>query len=404
MSKYDFAKLRAVPVQLTLYRNEPHFIFQDALGLSPETYIPERLRTILIACNGSNTVQAMCQIYQLNHNEQIPEAEVEHWLNCLDKAYLLENDQTDTVRKKAIAEFRAQPYRLPTIAGRGYAAEPQALRRELQDYIDKAPKTDQLSEGVGLISPHIDYYRGGPVYAQVWQRMAKLARQAECVIILGTDHHSPTPGQMTLTRQDYATPFGVLPTDQSVVDALVDELGEDDLFVDELHHRIEWSIELPAVWLHFIRDGQPCPIVPILCGSIDHFGFNDQKPADDDRLNTFIDTLKKATAGKQVLVVASGDLAHLGPAFDGAPIDKPGFTRIKIDDDRLLAPIFAGDADGFYDVIRQDKASRNVCGTSPFYLAMKIMGNVQGEFVSYDRCPADYQSTSFVSVCGVTFK
>jgi hypothetical protein len=34
---------------------------------------------------------------------------------------------------------------------------------------------------------------------------------------------------------------------------------------------------------------------------------------------------------------------------------------------------------------------------------MKMMGPVTGEMVSYDRCLADEQGTSFVSVCGVTF-
>ncbi|MEM7031193.1 MAG: AmmeMemoRadiSam system protein B [Chloroflexota bacterium] len=403
MSKYDYAKLRPIQVHRMVHEGVPIFVFQDRLDLGPQTVVPQALGPVLAACDGDNTVTAMCQQFRLHTGQTIQEDDVEHWLARLDDAYLLDNERATQAKEDILTRYRKQPYRPPTIAGRGYPADPQALRQAFQQYIDQASQTDELETGYGLVSPHIDYFRGGHVYAQVWKRVAKLAREAECVIILGTDHNSPIPGEMTLTRQDYATPFGVLPTDQTVVDAIVAALPDEDLFASELHHRSEWSIELPAVWLHFIRDGEACPIVPILCGSFYDFVMNGRKPAQDARLNTLIDTVKQATAGRKILVVASGDLAHIGPEFGGDPIDQAGHEQLKRDDDQLLNPVYAGDADAFFEVIRAEQDSRNVCGTSPIYLAMKIMGDVQGEIVAYDRCSADDQDTSYVSVCGVTF-
>jgi hypothetical protein len=44
---------------------------------------------------------------------------------------------------------------------------------------------------------------------------------------------------------------------------------------------------------------------------------------------------------------------------------------------------------------------RNICGLSPFYFTLKLLGQTQGRLIAYDRCPADMNRTSFVSVCGM---
>ena len=72
---------------------------------------------------------------------------------------------------------------------------------------------------------------------------------ADLAIIFGTDH-SGGLGKVTPTRQSYATPYGVLPTANGIVDRLADALGEEEAFAEELHHRKEHSIELASVWLH----------------------------------------------------------------------------------------------------------------------------------------------------------
>lgn len=376
----------------------------DPLALSPQmACLPQALGYVLALFNGQRTVEEVQQLVRQETGLFMAREHIENLLSQLDSVYILDNDRSAMAKAKAIKTFRAQPYRKPASAGRSYAAGPDDLRQELQGYINQSEPIEEINSGLGLISPHIDYMRGGPVYARAWQRAARLAREAECVIVFGTDHNSILPSQLTLTRQDYATPFGILPTDQTVVDALVDVLGEQDIFAEELHHCQEWSIELVITWLHFIRNGESCALVPILCGSFQHFIGNGGQPAEDKRLNAAIAAIKQATAGRRTLVVASGDLAHLGPAFNTAPIQAKDYARIKTDDDSMLSPIYAGDPDAFFEIIRRRKGKRNVCGTSPFYLALKLMGDVQGELTSYDRCPADPDHTSYVSVCGMVF-
>ncbi|HMN58850.1 MAG TPA: AmmeMemoRadiSam system protein B, partial [Anaerolinea sp.] len=86
----------------------------------------------------------------------------------------------------------------------------------------------------GILSPHIDYERGGFVYARVWAEAALSARKVQQVILLGTDHFSEN-SPFSLTHLDYSTPLGQLPTDQALVDACARILGERRAFEGELH-------------------------------------------------------------------------------------------------------------------------------------------------------------------------
>jgi AmmeMemoRadiSam system protein B len=270
-----------------------------------------------------------------------------------------------------------------------------------------APPIAAPSSIRGLVSPHIDYARGGPVYAQVWQQAAEAVRAVDLAVILGTDHYGGE-GAITLTRQHYATPYGQLTTERDVVDALVKVLGKETAFLEELHHRTEHSIELAAVWLHHMRGGEPCDTVPILCGSFRHH-IEGRAPANDTAIDSLVDAFWRAAQGRRVLIVAAADLAHVGPAFGGRPIDMLGRAQLQATDRDLIDQVCSGDAEGFLDQARQTLDRNNVCGIPPLYIALRLLqadrrySSVQGDLVAYDRCPADEQSTSLVSICGIVF-
>jgi AmmeMemoRadiSam system protein B len=230
-----------------------------------------------------------------------------------------------------------------------------------------------------------------------------MVEAADLVVLLGTDHYGPDGG-LTLTHQHYSTPFGVLPTATEVVDALAGAMGHDEAFGEELHHRSEHSIELAAVWLHHMRGGQPCELVPILCGSFSHFVRAEADPEHDPTMIALIDTLRQATAGRRVLVVASADLSHVGPAFGGVAQGLVERARLRAADDELIERMCAGDAQGLFTAIRRDGDRRNVCGLPPIYVALRMLSPVLGEPVAYDRCPADANGTSLVSICGILFQ
>jgi AmmeMemoRadiSam system protein B len=254
-----------------------------------------------------------------------------------------------------------------------------------------------------LVTPHIDYQRGGLVYARVWKRAAQMVRAAQVVVVLGTDHLG-RDGQITLTRQSYSTPFGVLPTAQDVVDALEQGMGAERAFAEELHHRSEHSIELAAVWLHHIRGGQPCELVPILCGSFDKFLSSGSELERHPEIGPMLRVLRETVSTRRAIVVAAGDLSHIGPAFGGRPVDFVGRARLRAFDDQLIHRVCEGDPQGFLSVNAGQGSGNNVCGVSVIYLALQTLSPVRGEQVAYDLCPADERGTSLVSICGLVLR
>src|SRR5205823_6661922 len=74
--------------------------------------------------------------------------------------------------------------------------------------------------------------------------------------------------RFTLTRKDFQTPLGIVPTDQEYIDRLVGHFGG-GLFDDEwLAHLPEHSIELEVVLLQYLNLGRrPIRIVPLVVGS-----------------------------------------------------------------------------------------------------------------------------------------
>lgn len=294
--------------------------------------------------------------------------------------------------------------RQPLCAGGVYPTHPAALKRALNHYLAQTqPAAKATPYMTGIISPHIDYARGGNVYAKAWQAAAPLAQSANLAVILGTDHRSADP--FTLTKQHYATPYGILPTHLPTVNGLAESIGERAAFRGEYRHAHEHSLELPLVWLHHMRQGQPCEVVPILVGALGRYDAN-VSPASRAFVHNFLSALRTLTQGRRTIVIASGDLSHVGPAFDGAALSHADKTALKAEDEALLAHIHTGNAEGFYADIARHQNKNNVCGTTPIYLAMKLLAAntaaQQGQTHDYAMCPADPHYTSVVSVCGTT--
>jgi len=294
------------------------------------------------------------------------------------------------------------------MAGKVYPSDPNMLELTLGQYFDGLPieseNEPEIGEVRGVVSPHIDYQRGGPVYAEAWKRAAQAAQASEVVIILGTNHFN---GQklVTLTRQSYSTPWGVLATASDVVDAVASALGDVDVFAEEFNHRSEHSVEAAAVWLHYLVKDKNCKLVPILCGSFQGYIEENKDPKDDKDVACFVEAMKKATAKRRTLVVAAADLAHVGPAFgDPYPVDVLERAKLSKADNELMAAIAAGDADGMFTQVKREKDRRRICGLSSIYLALRILGQTKGEVVGYAQCPADQQEASFVSICGMVFR
>jgi MEMO1 family protein len=396
-----FPRLRLVDAKPISYEGETYLLLRDPFGLTEKTLlVPQPMIPALALCDGTRSPATLRAALAIRYGLFLPTQRIDELLNALDDALLLDNEHSRNARAEIQRQFRQAPFRPPASAGASYPNDSTELSKYLQNYLDQASQDAGLDGSVrGIISPHIDYERGGPVYAQVWSQAAEAVRSADLAIIFGTDHFSEGY-PVTLTRQNYATPFGVLPTDTEIVDALAEILGEELAFAGELHHRQEHSIELAAVWMHHIRNERPIHMVPILTGSLEA-GPN---PLSGPRLEQFLDILRSATQGRKVIVVAAGDLAHVGPAFDTAPVDPGSLILLKDADSELIQAMCQGNAEGFYQAIQRVQDRNNVCGVAPIYLTLRLLAPLKGSMHGYAVCPADQTNTSVVTICGVTLE
>jgi AmmeMemoRadiSam system protein B len=384
------------------YENQRMWLARDPLGLSEEQLLlSPALAQVLVYCDGQNTLEEIKALFERQIGLPIELDVISDTLERLDEALLLDNERSAAALRALLEDYRSQPFRPPALAGKGYPADVAELDETFRQY----GQGDDLSDwpawhGRAIISPHIDYFRGGTVYSQVWRRAEAAVREAEIVLIFGTDHNG-SPGSIALTHLPYATPYGVLPNDPGLIESLAEAYG-DEAFAQELHHQNEHSVELSAVWLHHIRGQNPPPVIPILCGSFHDFVMNDHHPADDTRLNAFIERLKAETAGKRVLAVASVDLAHVGPSFgDEFAIDAQRRDRLTSSDEALMTAIASGDDAGFYSQVATIQDRNRICGFSSIYILLRYLGPTAGIEIAYDLCPADMEDTSFVSICGM---
>ncbi len=398
-----YPKLRLLRVEAITWQNAPALLLQDPFQLSGQNMIlPQVYGPVLYLLDGRHDIEAIRQDLYTHFNLRAEAHVIQELLTALDEAIFLENERFRAAYDAALAQYYTLPHRPMLIADNGYPADPAALKAEFDAYLDAVgPVTPMPPTGKLIFSPHIDYARGHRVYAQVWKEAAEMAKAAELVIILGTDHYGGY-NPITLTRQSYATPYGILPNDQLLVDRLARAVGEDSAFAGELFHLGEHSLELALTWLHHMRGGEPVPTIPILVGSLLPFLEAGHPPAEDPLLARFLAELRAILHERpNTLVIASGDLAHVGPAFDGPPVDEQELAQIQRLDDEMLARLAAGDAEGFWRIIQRERDVNNVCGVAPFYLTLKAVGPVEGARAGYAVCPADEENTSVVTIGGV---
>ncbi len=401
MTSAQRPKLRPLDPRPITHDGRPAIFLRDPLQLTDKgVAVPRQLGPFLALCDGTRDIGGLQASLAIRYDLRVGTDVLEQCVTALDEALLLDNDRFARARARALAEYRQAPSRAPASAGRSYPGNADELRHTLDSYLEAVETTPpHLAAIHGLVSPHIDYARGGPVYAAAWKHASEAVKTADLVVLLGTDHYGDH--LVTLTRQHYSTPFGVLPTARGIVDVLAEAIGPDEAFADELLHRNEHSIELAAVWLHHVREGQPCEVVPILCGSFGRFVRGEAKPAHDPIIQSLSDALEQSLAGRRALVVAAADMAHVGPAFGGPSQGLMERAHLQSSDEALIEHMCAGDAEGFFEAIKGQGDRHNICGLPPIYLALRVLGTIEGQKVAYDRCPADENGASLVSICGV---
>ncbi len=398
----DLPQLRPLDFQPIRHNGEQMWLLRDPMNLSDSSLVmPAGLAPMLELLDGSRPIPQIHTDFERLTGVQLDFMALEDALAALDSACLLVNDNSRQAMQIAREMFRALSTRPAALADISYPAEAQTLRRSLDGYAPDELTPEQSWRGRGIIAPHIDFQRGGDIYAKVWRRAATALRQADLILIFGTDHKDG--GLFTLTPKPYNTPLGALPTDEGLINCLADSIGANTAFSAELHHRDEHSVEFSAIWLrHMLGDAPSPPMIPILCGSFEPFVAEGSHPCQNRTINVFHETLRRETAGKRVVAVASVDFAHVGANFgDPFSMDAQRRTEITNSDMSLIEAITSGDKARFYQEIADVGNKNRICGFSPIYHTLHFLGETTGRKIAYQHCSTDQTGGSLVSIAGI---
>jgi AmmeMemoRadiSam system protein B len=136
-------------------------------------------------------------------------------------------------------------------------------------------------------------------------------------------------------------------------------------------------------------------IVPILCS----FGVEEMEQAVEPIAN-MVRALRETieTYPRPVCVLASVDLAHIGPRYGDSFQPHPGTIReTALADERLLETVAAVNPEAFAAKLIRERNCRRICGLPPLYILLKILeGRAAGELLRYASAEVDMHH-SFVS-------
>lgn len=393
---------------------ESYLALWDPTGVSEHIVaVSPAAAYVLSLCNGKRTLEELA-VSVHEKDIDIQDGSLQSLIDRMQEAFLLDGPEFEKLARERKDEFHKLSHRVPAHAGTVYPTSSDELTMMLDGYRPSVEVSSTIEKNTNnvcaILSPHIDFHRGGHIYSGLWRSVEDAVKSADIVVIFGTDHHGQQDS-ITLTEQSYATPYGVLPTDKDVVASLSKVIGTDEAFQSELNHIQEHSIELVSVWLHYIREGKPCNLVPILCGPF-HFEYAEEGElfSVPGKAKLFAAALAKALKGKNYLLVAAGDLAHVGPNFgDTQKFDKTTERElVKQVDSEYLQALCHGQSQELLRFCEGPYIWRKVCGySSIMHMVLTLESltkGVEGFVTGYDQCRADEEDTSLVSIAGVAFQ
>ncbi len=353
----DRPKLRPLHAQRLDHEGRPFVALSDPLGVAngPVLVPLDGYLWVVRHFNGENTLGAIREHVLSQTGQPLATTELDDLVALLDRAMLLEGPTFGDFFER----YRREAVRPASHAGRSYAGSERELRDQLASYF-----TDPRGSGLpadshhrngssrtlrAVLSPHIDYYRGGPTYTWAYKELMERSN-ADLFVILGVAHQY-SRRRFVLTRKDFATPLGVARTDRDFVDRLAEAAG-DQFFEDELTHRTEHSIEFQVVFLQYLLAGRrDFAIVPILVGSFQRPDARWDRPDRRPRRPPLHPgpPQRRSSCGRKVAYIGGIDLCHVGPEFgDPDRLSAPFLDEIRRFDATLLDHASLGHPAGWF--------------------------------------------------------
>jgi AmmeMemoRadiSam system protein B len=208
------------------------------------------------------------------------------------------------------------PVRPSPLAGTWYEANPRALGRAVDQYLDQAELPELPGDVVAVIAPHAGHIYSGPVagYAFATVRGAT----PDLVVVLSPMHQAYYEPLLTTAHAAYSTPLGQIPVDDKAVALLDSHLKESLGYgLTRVAYDQEHSLEIELPFLQRALAGD-FKLLPVMVRA--------QSPRVSQGLGA---ALVEILRGKNALLVASTDLSHFYTQREAVAFDTEMLRRIE---------------------------------------------------------------------------
>jgi hypothetical protein len=383
--------------------DRPGLLIRDSYHYSDATLIiPPVLVEALEYFDGEKTDLDLREfLVRLTGDLEVGEL-ADHLLETLASAGFLHDETYQSLREQREHEFAAAPAREAVHAGSAYPAETAPLKEVLRGWVSTGAGGE--SDGlVGVAAPHVSPEGGWQSYRAAYSSLPR-EHSGKTFVILGTSHYGQ-PERFGLTRKAFRTPLGDAVTDTGLVGELEQKAG-DAVKMEDYCHAVEHSIEFQVVFLQHLY-GPGVRVLPVLCGSYARGILHGGLPEEDENVRRFLGALGELAAreGSRLRWVLGVDMAHMGRRYGdrfAAQAGRGEMEEVERRDRARLDRIAAGDAAGFWDLVRENRDDLKWCGASPYYTFLRVLPQARGELKRYEQWNIDEQSV--VSFAGLIFR
>ena len=373
---------------------QPGLLFRDPYRYTEAMLIiPPVLVPALSFFDGAKTASELLAFLTRHIGHKVPDDVVDDLVKTLDSQGFLDTPNFQAMREARREAFRSAPRRNPVHAGSAYAAEPEGLRIQLSEYMEKDSDGHPPRELIGIAAPHVSPVGGWKSYASAYRRLSAVDGD-KTFVILGTSHYG-VPEKFGMTRKPFVTPLGTLSVDTPMVDWIASRAG-DSVVMEDYCHSIEHSIEFQCVFLQHML-GRDCRILPILCGPFLESLLTDKAPEQHGANQRFFDTLGELAEreGSRLFFVLGIDLAHIGSRYgdrQAVQAEQGQMIEVRSRDHERLDRICSGDREGFLSLVTPEHDALRWCGYSPLYTFLKTVPASRGNLLNYEQWNIDEES------------
>jgi len=362
---------------------------QDPFMLCSQTMVvPTNVAQALQHFNGEWTLE------EIATNLKAPADRLVQLVEKLDEVGLLWGPTSSSLEEAMQARLHEQGT-LPMRQSRTLGDSESEARTQIDTWMASAEDPELSFEVTGLFVPRIDYHAADEVYAGTYRALS--GANIDRVLLIGTNQFGFGDGVVGTTL-GVQTPLGTLEADTPFLDALNSRLGG-GLCNDELDHVTSPDVEMQVPWLQATL-GTPGIAAVLVPDPLS------QSPLDDDHVSTeaFIEAARScvAEADGRTLVIATGDLSHVGPQFgEPRPIDDQRLADASRADRDLLATFAEGDADRFFSAVKWTANANRWSGVGTMTALLGILKPGTVELIDYHQHMLDENSTGMVASAGL---